>query len=105
MHHQTRANLHRQAVHRLLGDGRTTNINRGRGGTISKGFGDGHEKVSLGISPDGVIHLALDHHVSTLHYRRTLLPVADDPTAQEWSADLFGPVQDHLGGPSIEGVT
>jgi hypothetical protein len=89
----------------LPGYQRTTNLSRGRGGEISKGFGDGHEKVSLGISPDGFIHLAFDHHVSTLHYRRSLLPVAENPAAYSWSPGLFGPLQDHLGGPSIEGVT
>lgn len=84
---------------------RTTNMNRGKGGVVSRGFGDAHEKVSLGISPDGFIHLAFDHHVSVLHYRRSKIPVADDPTAHAWSADLFGPVQDNLGGPAISGVT
>jgi len=40
-----------------------------------------------------------------LHYRTSKLPVAADPAAHEWSVNLFGPVQDGLGGPMIEGVT
>jgi hypothetical protein len=89
----------------LAGYQRTETRNRGKGGVLSRGFGDGHEKVAMGISPDGVIHLAFDHHVSTLHYRRSKIPVANDPAAHVWSADLFRPVDDNLGGPMIEGAT
>ena len=60
----------------LPGYQRTATGNRGKGGPISQGFGDGHEKVSMGISPDGVIHLMFDHHLSTLRYRTSKLPVA-----------------------------
>jgi hypothetical protein len=93
------------AVVSLPGYQRTKNVNRGKGGAVSQGFGDGHEKVAMGISPDGVIHLAFDHHLSTLHYRTSRRPVAADPATQVWSADLFGPVQDHLGGPKLASVT
>lgn len=93
------------AVVSLPGYQRTETENRGKGGAISRGFGDGHEKVAMGISPDGVIHLAFDHHVSTLRYRRSKLPVANDPAAHPWTADIFGPVQDNLGGGRLEGVT
>jgi BNR repeat-containing family member/alpha-L-rhamnosidase len=93
------------SVASLPGYQRTANINRGVAGPISRGFGDSHEKVSMGISPDGVIHLAFDHHVSTLHYRTSILAVANDPAAHPWTADLFGPVRDNLGGPRIEAVT
>jgi hypothetical protein len=89
----------------LPGYQRSATHNRGKGGTVSRGFGDGHEKVSMGISPDGVIHLAFDHHLSSLHYRTSKGPVAANPAAYEWSGDLFGPVQDHLGGPPIDSVT
>jgi hypothetical protein len=78
---------------------------RGRGGKISRGFGDGHEKVALGISADGVLHLSFDHHLSTLRYRTSTVPVAADPAAHDWHAALFGPVQNHLGGPRLEFVT
>lgn len=89
----------------LPGYQRTENVNRGKGGAVSQGFGDGHEKVSMGISPDGVIHLMFDHHLSTLRYRTSKLPVAEDPATHEWSAELFGPVRNHLGGPKIALVT
>jgi len=84
---------------------RTENGNRGKGGAISRGFGDGHEKVAMGISPDGMIHLAFDHHLSTLHYRTSKSPIANEPEAHPWSAELFGPVVDNLGGPQIALVT
>lgn len=89
----------------LPGYQRTATHNRGKGGAISQGFGDGHEKVSMGISPDGVIHLCFDHHLSSLRYRTSKKPVAAKPTAYEWSGELFGPVQDHLGGAPIDSVT
>jgi ribosomal protein L24E len=76
-----------------------------RSETGNRGFGDGHEKVSLGVSPDGVIHLAFDHHVDTLHYRVTRPGAANAPASHAWDANLFGPVRDSLGGPTIKGVT
>lgn len=89
----------------LPGYQRTESGDRGKGGAISRGFGDGHEKVAMGISPDGFIHLSFDHHLSTLRYRTSKLPVADDPEVHDWTADLFGPVRDNLGGPRITSVT
>ena len=56
-------------------------MNRGKSGPVSQGFGDGHEKIAMGISPDGFIHLAFDHHLSTFHYRRSQTPVAAHPAA------------------------
>ena len=93
------------SVASLPGYQRTENITRGKAGPIARGFGDGHEKVSMGISPDGVIHLAFDHHMSTLHYRTSKTAVANDPVAHPWSADLFGPTLDNLGGPTLVSVT
>lgn len=84
---------------------RTESGDRGKGGVISRGFGDGHEKVALGISADGFIHLSFDHHLSTLRYRVTKLPVAANASAHEWRAELFGPLRDNLGGPKLESVT
>ena len=89
----------------LPGYQRAESGDRGKGGAVSRGFGDGHEKVSMGISPDGVIHLMFDHHLSTLRYRTSKLPVAADPAAHTWGAELFGPLRNHLGGPKIEYVT
>ncbi|MCM2374751.1 BNR repeat-containing protein [Aporhodopirellula aestuarii] len=89
----------------LSGYQRTSDTNRGKGGPIARGFGDGHEKVAMGISSDGVIHLAFDHHVSTLHYRCSRRGLANKPAGFTWSDDMFGAVQDNLGGPSIASVT
>lgn len=89
----------------LPGYRRTSTGDRGKGGIKSRGFGDGHEKVALGISPDGIIHLSFDHHLSTLHYRHSLQPVADNPARHKWTPELFSPVLDHLGGPQIANVT
>ncbi len=89
----------------LPGYQRTEHNNRGVFGPRSRGFGDSHEKVTMGISPDGIIHLAFDHHGSPLHYRASKLAVALDPAAHDWTADIFGEVHDHLGGPSMAKVT
>lgn len=89
----------------LGGYKRTSDTNRGNAGPKARGFGDGHEKVAMGISTDGVIHLAFDHHGSTLHYRRSHSGVANRPEQFDWTQTLFHPVQDQLGGPTIESVT
>lgn len=93
------------SVASLPGYQRTASGDRGHGGKTSQGFGDGHEKVSMGISPDGVIHLAFDHHLSRLHYRTSITAVANHPAAHEWSSELFGPVQSHLGDQELKSVT
>ena len=55
---------------------------------------DSHNVVSIGIAPaDGTIHLAFDHHVSDLHYRKSVTGAVSSST---WSADLFGPVTNQL---------
>lgn len=89
----------------LPGYQRTATGDRGKGGKASRGFGDGHEKVAMGISPDGVIHLSFDHHLSTLRYRRTIEGVANEPDVHEWTAELFGPVENNLGGDILDRVT
>lgn len=54
---------------------------------------DDHNGIAMGISPgDGTIHLSFDHHVSPLHYRRSLTGVANNPGSFVWSASLFGPM-------------
>ncbi len=89
----------------LPGYRRSESGDRGAGGAVSQGFGDGHEKVAMGISPDGFIHLSFDQHLSTLRYRTSILPIAKNPDSHSWTADLFGPVRDNLGGPRINSVT
>lgn len=55
---------------------------------------DSHNVVSLGIAPaDGTLHLAFDHHVDELHYRRSVIGATD---TNEWSDALFGPVTNAL---------
>jgi hypothetical protein len=35
---------------------------------------DAHNGIMLGVSSDGILHVAYDHHVSPLHYRRSARP-------------------------------
>ncbi len=68
---------------------------------------DAHDVVSMGICPiDGTIHLAFDHHGSTLHYRVSQRGMLADPNSITWSASLFGPVRNYLEvGKNVSGVT
>ncbi len=51
-----------------------------------------HKVVTMGICPnDGTIHLAFDHHNSTLNYRVSEPNVATNPDSIIWSTDRFGP--------------
>jgi hypothetical protein len=55
---------------------------------------DSHNVVSIGLAPlDGTIHLAFDHHVDELHYRKT---VPGALFSNAWNAALFGPVTNEL---------
>jgi hypothetical protein len=58
--------------------------------------------ISIGISgTDGVLHLGLDQHDNSLHYRASAAGLATQPTAHPWSPALFPtPVLDHLPGPA-----
>ncbi len=108
------------AVISLPGYQRTADIDRGKGGATSRGFGDGHEKVAMGISSDGYIHLSFDHHLSTLRYRHSVGPIANSAERAKWTEEAFSPVHNNLGrvmrsrnsrtrrnavGPKIESVT
>lgn len=67
---------------------------------------DGHNVISLGMCPlDGTLHLAFDHHVSDLNYRRSVPGLLDHPATMPWNAAQFGPVTDRLGGEKVAGVT
>jgi len=58
---------------------------------------DAHNVVVMGICPnDGTIHLAYDHHGSTLHYRVSQPDVAANPALYTWSASLFGANRNYL---------
>jgi len=77
------------------------------GENFSNGDGnawDAHNIISMGISGDGAIHLAWDHHGDTLRYMSTAAGAA---TASNWDATLFNAEQSSLntGGAAINGVT
>lgn len=67
---------------------------------------DVHNTASLGIAADGVIHLAFDHHVHPLHYRRSRAGLAADPDHADWSTAAFTATTDALiPGQPLAGVT
>ncbi len=58
---------------------------------------DAHNVISIGVcAGDGTIHLAWDHHVNPLHYRRSAVGAALKPAETPWTAALFGPVTSEL---------
>ncbi|WP_437813371.1 BNR repeat-containing protein [Sorangium sp. So ce1078] len=60
---------------------------------------DAHNTISLGIAPgDGTLHLAFDHHGSTLHYRRSVTGLLTDPEGTAWAAASFSAVSSALVG-------
>lgn len=63
--------------------------------------GDAHNTISIGVSPgDGTLHLAFDHHGSTLHYRKSTTGLLASPSAVPWATASFSAVSDHLLGTS-----
>ena len=67
---------------------------------------DVHNVAVLGIcAGDGTIHLAYDHHVSPLHYRRSVPGLALRPGEIGWSTNAFGPTTSRLGTQALSGVT
>ncbi|KAJ3873865.1 hypothetical protein F5051DRAFT_431824 [Lentinula edodes] len=60
---------------------------------------DGHDIISLGISRgDGTIHLIWDQHDNSLNYRSSSAGVATNPSAVNFTAQLFSPLSDFLPG-------
>ncbi|KAJ3987375.1 hypothetical protein F5890DRAFT_1405324 [Lentinula detonsa] len=60
---------------------------------------DGHDIISLGISPgDGTLHLIWDQHDNSLNYRSSIAGVATNPTAVNFTGQLFSPLSDFLPG-------
>ncbi len=58
---------------------------------------DAHNTVSLGICEgDGTLHLAFDHHVTTLHYTMSVPGAATHPDSVKWDGSLFGPIHSDL---------
>ncbi|KZV93365.1 hypothetical protein EXIGLDRAFT_740138 [Exidia glandulosa HHB12029] len=63
---------------------------------------DSHNVISLGVSPaDGVIHVAMDCHSSTMYYTKSVAGLANDPASKTWAASSFGSIQTTLGGLNI----
>jgi BNR repeat-containing family member len=51
---------------------------------------DAHNTISLGITEaDGTLHVAFDHHVSPLHYRKSRPGLVSDPPNATWAASSF----------------
>lgn len=70
-----------------------------------KPHNDAHNVVTIGLCrEDGTLHLAYDHHVDTLRYRRSVAGLALDPAKFEWKADLFGPTTSRLEGNRVVGA-
>lgn len=59
---------------------------------------DGHNVISMGISLDGIIHMAWDMHGDSIHYRKSVLGLATTKGESRltWLAASFGPVQGQL---------
>ncbi|HPA21063.1 MAG TPA: BNR repeat-containing protein [Verrucomicrobiae bacterium] len=67
---------------------------------------DVHNVAVLGIcAGDGTVHLAYDHHVSPLHYRRSVPGLALRPDEIAWSTNAFGPTTSRLWSRPLSGVT
>ena len=62
--------------------------------------GDAHNTISIGICPgDGTLHLAFDHHGSTLHYRKSVTGLLGSP-GMAWASTSFSAVTNRLVGSS-----
>ncbi len=68
---------------------------------------DVHNVVTVGLCrEDGTLHLAYDHHVNDLRYRRSIDGVALTPEKFPWTPDLFGPTTSQLEpGHTVQAVT
>ncbi|HYQ02948.1 MAG TPA: BNR repeat-containing protein [Polyangiaceae bacterium] len=65
--------------------------------------GDAHNTISIGICPgDGTLHLAFDHHGSTLHYRKSAAGLLASGGSVAWATASFSAVADHLLGSSAQ---
>lgn len=61
-----------------------------------------HNRLSMGISGDGVIHLAFDHHnAPTLNYARSEKGVANNPEEVIWNNNVFS-LEPNLGLDNVD---
>lgn len=65
---------------------------------------DGHNIISMGISGDGIIHMAWDMHGDGIHYRQSRERLALSETEEDWCISSFGKVLDSLQGHGKEYV-
>lgn len=67
---------------------------------------DAHNTISIGICPnDGTIHLSFDHHGDDLHYRRSVVGLANNPENYSWDTKSFGAVTSVLQNTKVTLVT
>lgn len=68
---------------------------------------DAHDVISVGICHnDGTIHLAYDHHNTTLQYCRSAIGLANNPENMSWSVSNFGKDTSQLeAGVTVPDVT
>lgn len=59
---------------------------------------DGHNIISMGISGDGIIHMAWDMHGDGIHYRQSKHGLALSEDEDNWCISSFGKVLDSLDG-------
>lgn len=65
-----------------------------------------HYDISLGLSPsDGTLHLSFYQWSSIFNYRKSVPGILDTPEEVTWNANLFGPVQNGLMGPTMQPTT
>jgi hypothetical protein len=76
----------------------------GDGTHINSVAWNAHNVISMGISNDGVIHIAYDHHGHTLRYVTSSVNTA---TGSTWNNSIFNAERSSLnvGGPAINGIT
>ncbi len=67
---------------------------------------DGHNMISIGISPeDGTLHLSFDHHVTKLKYRWSKPGLLNNPETKNWDASQFNSITDRFDGDVEQRVT
>ena len=68
--------------------------------------GDAHNTISLGVSPrDGRLHIAFDHHSSTLHYVQSVAGLVNNPASAVWATASFSAASSVLGNETVTLVT
>ncbi|MET0132690.1 MAG: BNR repeat-containing protein, partial [Kibdelosporangium sp.] len=66
---------------------------------------DSHNVISLGVSLDGRLHIAMDTHNTPVFYLKSEAGLITNPSAGGWSAARFGTVQRSLDGVDLGSIT